>query len=86
MRFHLIAAATAAVLALPLSAGAAPLAPTTDMSAQSVYVGPGGVRVGPDHRRWESRSARRDRPRCRTEVRTVERRGRTVTTRSRVCD
>ncbi|BAT60810.1 hypothetical protein GJW-30_1_03360 [Variibacter gotjawalensis] len=84
MRFHLVAAATAAFLALPLSAGAATLAPT-DMSAQSVYVGPGGVRVGPDHRRWESRGARRDR-RCRTEVRTVERRGRTVTTRSRVCD
>ena len=85
MRFHLIAAATAAVLAMPLSAGATTLAPATDMSAQSVYVGPGGVRVGPDHRRWESRSARRDR-RCRTEVRTVERRGRTVTTRTRVCD
>jgi len=41
-------------MTLPLPAVAGPL---TDLSAQSVQIGPGGVRVG--HDRWDSR--RRDR-------------------------
>jgi hypothetical protein len=82
MRFHLIAAATAALFALPLSASAATVSPATDISAQRVEIGPGGVHV---HRRWESRARRMNRPRCETVVRTVERRGRMVTTRTRVC-
>lgn len=68
MRFNLLVAAAAALLALPLSAQVSNAAPVTDISAQSVTVGPGGVRVGDGHRRWESRRERRmDRRRCVTE-------------------
>jgi hypothetical protein len=67
MRNLVIAAASsAAFLLLPLSAMA--VSPMTDVSSQGVgiEVGPGGVRVGDTHRRWESerRGVRRG-PDCR---------------------
>jgi hypothetical protein len=55
MRAFAFAVAAAAFFALPLPVSAAPL--STDLSSQSIEVGPGGVRVG--HDRWDSR--RRDR-------------------------
>ena len=55
MRTLAFAAAACALLTLPLPAVSSPLA--TDLSSQSVQIGPGGVRVG--HDRWDSR--RRDR-------------------------
>ena len=55
MRQLAFAVAAAALFVLPLPASAAPL--STDLSSQSIQVGPGGVRVG--HDRWDSR--RRDR-------------------------
>ncbi len=87
MRKYLIAAAAAALFALPLPTSAAPV--STEVSAQTVVVSPRGVGIRDGHSRFESRDRRgmrRERSRCRTEVRRVERRGRTVTTRSRVCD
>jgi hypothetical protein len=60
MRKFVLAVAAGALFALPLSATAAPLA--TDLSAQSIEVGPGGVRVGhsrADSRREEDRGERR---------------------------
>jgi len=53
MRTFAFAVAASALLILPLPAFAGPL---TDLSSQSVQIGPGGVRVG--HDRWDSR--RRD--------------------------
>jgi|tagenome__1003787_1003787.scaffolds.fasta_scaffold17937649_1 hypothetical protein len=53
MRTFAFAVAASALLILPLPAVAGPL---TDLSSQSVQIGPGGVRVG--HDRWDSR--RRD--------------------------
>ena len=55
MRTFAFAVAASALLILPLPAVAGPL--PTDLSSQSIQVGPGGVRVG--HDRWDSR--RRDR-------------------------
>jgi hypothetical protein len=54
MRAFVLAVAAAVLVALPLPTTAAPV--STDISSQSVTIGPGGVRV---HDRWESR--RRDR-------------------------
>jgi hypothetical protein len=54
MRKFVLAVAAGALFALPLAASAAPL--STDLSSQSIEVGPGGVRVG--HERFDSR--RRD--------------------------
>jgi hypothetical protein len=61
MRYGIcIAAAAAALLAVPASAG-----PLTEFSSQGVYIeGPGvGVRVGPEHERdrWRNREHFRDR-------------------------
>ena len=56
MRTFAFAVAAAALLTLPLPAAVASPLPT-DLSSQSIQVGPGGVRVG--HDRWDSR--RRDR-------------------------
>lgn len=55
MHRFVLAVAAAALFALPLPASAGPL--STDLSSQSIEVGPGGVRFG--HERLESR--RRDR-------------------------
>jgi hypothetical protein len=64
--------ALSAVAALMVSAGAA--------SAQDIHIGPGGVRVGPDHRYY-------DEGRCRTIIdHHVNRWGNEVTVRRRVCD
>jgi hypothetical protein len=54
MRPCVFAVAAGILVALPLPTTAAPL--STDVSSQSIQIGPGGVRV---HDRWESR--RRDR-------------------------
>jgi hypothetical protein len=87
MRNYLLAAATAALFALPLPASAAAVtAPgvMSDVSAQTVVVRPGGVRV---HGRFESRERRGHRHgrRCTTETTTTMRRGREVTVRRKVC-
>jgi hypothetical protein len=63
MRLFVVAVAAGLLAALPLPSTAAPL--STDVSSQSVQIGPGGVRV---HDRWDSR--RRDRRRCVTEYTT----------------
>jgi len=55
LRLFTIASAVVAVVAFSLPAMAE--APVTDLSSQSIQVGPGGVRVG--HDRYDSR--RRDR-------------------------
>jgi hypothetical protein len=66
MRTFAFAVAAAALITLPLPAVAGPL---TDLSSQSVQIGPGGVRIGHDrfdsrrrdrrvHDRWESRGRR----------------------------
>lgn len=78
--------AAGALLALPLPASAA--GPMTDVSAQSIEVGPGGVRVG--HSRWDSRRDHRRRDRVIIRERRHDRfesRGggcRTVTVRERL--
>jgi hypothetical protein len=57
----IIAAAAAGLLAVPAGAGELQ-AQSTEFSAQSVYIGPGGVAVGPDRRdRWRHRGYWRDR-------------------------
>jgi hypothetical protein len=86
MRKFLLAAAAGALLVLPLPASASSADPVTDVSAQTVRVGPGGVTIRDRHRRGESRRARRGRDRCvtRTVTRFVD--GRRVTRRTRVCD
>lgn len=55
LRIFAVTSAVAALLAIPLPAMAEPA--STDLSSQSIQVGPGGVRVG--HDRYDSR--RRDR-------------------------
>lgn len=88
MRTFAIAAAVAALFALPTApASAAPVA--TDVSSQSIQIGPGGVRV---HDRWDSRRRsdrrmdRRSDRRCRTEVtERVRPSGRVVRERRTVC-
>ena len=52
----LLAAAAACLLSAPVAAGEL-RAQSTELSSQGVYIGtPGvGVRVGPDHRRYEGR-------------------------------
>jgi hypothetical protein len=55
LRIFVVTSAVAALLAMSLPATAEPS--STDLSSQSIQVGPGGVRVG--HDRYDSR--RRDR-------------------------
>ena len=66
MRNLLLAVAAAGLFALPLPATAGSAVPSTDISSQSVRIGPGGVRV---HGRFESRERRerRSERRCVTE-------------------
>lgn len=68
MRSILFAVAAAALFALPVTASAGQAGTTTDISSQSIQIGPGGVRVG--HDRWDSR--RRD---GRRDERVIIRRG-----------
>jgi hypothetical protein len=74
MRAFAFAVAAGVLVALPLPTTAAPLA--TDLSSQSVQIGPGGVRV---HDRYDSR--RRDR---RSDRRCVTERTERVTPSGRV--
>lgn len=67
----IIIAAATGLLAVPAAAGEL-RAQSTDFSSQSVYIGPGGVAVGPDRRdrwrghdryerrHWREREVRRD--------------------------
>jgi hypothetical protein len=50
----IIIAAAAGLFALPAAAGELQ-AQSTEFSSQSVYIGPGGVRVGRDRDRWRHR-------------------------------
>ena len=86
MRMFALAAVTAVFL-IPAPSFAGETGAATDISAQTVRIGPGGVSVGPDHRRWESRRARRGRDRCRTITVTETRpSGRVVRRTVRRCD
>lgn len=81
MRTILFAVAAAALFALPATASAGQAGTTTtDISSQSIQVGPGGVRVG--HDRWDSRRRGRDRVIIRGRGR--DRDCRTVTVRERL--
>ena len=80
---------SAAVLALALGISGAALVSTSDTAwAQSVQIGPGGVRVSPYSDGYERRRGRRfeRHERCRTIVeRRRNRFGERVETRRRVC-
>lgn len=63
MRTLMLAAAAASALCLlPVSSYAEN--PISDISSQEVRIGPGGVEVGPRHRRFESRREERRRARA----------------------
>ena len=85
MRKFLLAVAAACLISAPVAAGEL-RAQSSELSSQGVYIGtPGvGVRVGPDHRRYDGR---RDRWRER-EVRSDRRGGgcKTVTVRETLPD
>jgi hypothetical protein len=97
MRKLALAAAAAVLFALPLPASAADTGSAgaaTELSSQSVRVGPDGVTVRTGHRRWESRrrahhrheSRRARRHDCRTVKTTIREGGRKIVKRVRRCD
>jgi hypothetical protein len=85
----IIIAAATGLLALPAAAGEL-RTQSTELSSQSVYIGPGGVRVDPDgrrDRRWRERRYWRDRevrgPGCKTVTVRETRPNGSVVTRTR---